>query len=76
MLRGIGAGLEDIRDGVVGWRMWAMLAWNDVRRRYRRSGLGQFWLTLSMAATIGGLGFVYAQFISGSTFPPTCRTLR
>ena len=33
-----------------------MLAWNDIRRRYRRSGLGQFWLTLSMAAMIGGLG--------------------
>ena len=72
MLRGIGAGLEDIRDGVVGWRMWAMLAWNDVRRRYRRSGLGQFWLTLSMAATIGGLGFVYAHLfgVHVSTYLP------
>jgi ABC-type polysaccharide/polyol phosphate export permease len=38
-----------------------MFAWNDVRRRYHRSGLGQFWLTLSMAATIGGLGFVYSR---------------
>lgn len=72
MLRGIGAGLEDIRYGVVGWRMWAMLAWNDVRRRYRRSGLGQFWLTLSMAATIGGLGFVYANLfgVHVSTYLP------
>ena len=38
-----------------------MLALNDVRRRYRRSGLGQFWLTLSMAFSIGGLGFVYSR---------------
>ena len=38
-----------------------MLALNDLRRRYRRSGLGQFWLTLSMAFSIGGLGFVYSR---------------
>lgn len=43
------------------WRMWLTLAWNDVRRRYRRSGLGQFWLTLSMATMVGGLGFVYSN---------------
>jgi ABC-type polysaccharide/polyol phosphate export permease len=65
-------GLVDIRDGLGGWRMWSMLAWNDVRRRYRRSGLGQFWLTLSMAATVGGLGFVYAQLfgVNVSTYLP------
>ena len=49
-----------------------MLAWNDVRRRYRRSGLGQFWLTLSMAATIGGLGYVYSHLfgVDVSTYLP------
>ncbi len=61
MLNGLGAGVADIREGASSWRMWTMLAWNDVRRRYRRSGLGQFWLTLSMAATIGGLGYIYAH---------------
>jgi lipopolysaccharide transport system permease protein len=35
------------------------LAWNDVRRRYRRSTVGQFWLTLSMGISIVGLGTVY-----------------
>jgi ABC-type polysaccharide/polyol phosphate export permease len=56
-----GKGLTDIHQGLVSWRIWWTLAWNDVRRRYRRSGLGQFWLTLSMAMTIGGLGFVYSH---------------
>ena len=64
MLKDIRAGLADIRCGLISWRTWWMLAWNDVRRRYRRSGLGQFWLTLSMAATIGGLGFVYSHLFS------------
>ena len=56
-----GKGLADIGQGLNSWRIWLMFAWNDVRRRYRRSGLGQFWLTLSMAMTIGGLGFVYSH---------------
>ena len=56
-----GKGLADIGQGLNSWRIWLMFAWNDVRRRYRRSGLGQFWLTLSMAMTVGGLGFVNSQ---------------
>jgi len=56
-----GTGLIDIQRGLTSWRTWSMLAWNDIRRRYRRSSLGQFWLTLSMAMTIGGLGFVYSH---------------
>lgn len=65
-------GLVDIRQGLAAWRIWWMLAWNDVRRRYRRSGLGQFWLTLSMAFTIGGLGFVYSRLfhIDVTTYLP------
>ena len=71
-MNSVRGGLVDIRDGASGWRMWSMLAWNDVRRRYRRSGLGQFWLTLSMAATVGGLGFVYARLfgVNVSTYLP------
>lgn len=61
MLSAAGKGLADIRQGLAAWRVWWMLALNDVRRRYRRSGLGQFWLTLSMAFNIGGLGFVYSR---------------
>jgi ABC-type polysaccharide/polyol phosphate export permease len=33
---------------------------NDIRQRYRRSRLGQFWITLAMATTIVSLGFLYA----------------
>ncbi|KJK25854.1 hypothetical protein UB46_03540 [Burkholderiaceae bacterium 16] len=50
----------DIRASAHGWQVWCTLALNDVKRRYRRSRLGQFWLTLSMAITIGGLGAVYS----------------
>jgi ABC-type polysaccharide/polyol phosphate export permease len=72
MLKASRTGAADIVAGLRGWRIWTMLAWNDVRRRYRRSGLGQFWLTLSMAAMIGGLGFVYSHLfaVNISTYLP------
>jgi ABC-type polysaccharide/polyol phosphate export permease len=41
------------------WRVWWVLASNDIKQRYRRSRLGQFWLTISMAATIAGVGIVF-----------------
>jgi ABC-type polysaccharide/polyol phosphate export permease len=56
----LSAALSDWYLGFARWHLWAALAWNDVRRRYRRSRLGQFWLTLSMAVTITGIGAVYA----------------
>ena len=72
MLKAVRGGLTDIVQGLSSWRTWSMLAWNDVRRRYRRSGIGQFWLTLSMAATIGGLGYVYSHLfgVNVSTYLP------
>lgn len=39
----------------------AMLAWQDVRQRYRRSMIGPFWLTLSMAIMIAIIQLVFGQ---------------
>ena len=52
----IATGASDVLGGFGAWRMWWMLAKNDVIRRYRRSRVGQPWLTLSMAVMIFGLG--------------------
>ena len=52
--------INDLKSSFTAWRVWYTFAVNDVKRRYRRSRLGQFWLTLSMALTIGGLGLVYS----------------
>ena len=51
---------HDISHGLVDWRVWLLLGMNDIRQRYRRSRLGQFWITLAMATTIVSLGFLYA----------------
>lgn len=41
-----------------------MLASNDIKQRYRRSVVGQFWLTLSMAILIFGMGVVYSTLFN------------
>jgi lipopolysaccharide transport system permease protein len=51
----------DLYLGVRAWRLWTMLGWNDIRLRYRRSVLGPFWLTLSMAIFIVTLGLIYSR---------------
>jgi lipopolysaccharide transport system permease protein len=51
---------SDIIAGLASWRLWVRLGWNDILQRYRRSILGPFWLTASMAIMIVALGVLYA----------------
>jgi ABC-type polysaccharide/polyol phosphate export permease len=54
----------DISRGLKDWRAWLLLGMNDIRQRYRRSRIGQFWITLSMAVTIVTLGILYAYLFN------------
>jgi lipopolysaccharide transport system permease protein len=51
---------SDMIAGLASWRLWGRLGWNDILQRYRRSILGPFWLTASMAIMIVALGGLYA----------------
>jgi lipopolysaccharide transport system permease protein len=53
--------LKSILAAFLCWRIWLLLAWQDIRLRYRRSQLGPFWLTLSMAVTTYSMGFLYGH---------------
>lgn len=53
--------LLDLKNGLLKWRIWYLLANQDIKLRYRRSTLGPFWLTLSMAITIYSMGFLYGH---------------
>lgn len=57
---------EDVRDGFGAWRIWTRLAFQDIRFRYRGSVIGPFWLTISMAVMISGLGMLYSQIFGVS----------
>lgn len=52
---------QDIINALKEWRIWVLLGWQDIQLRYRRSMLGPFWLTLSMAITIYSMGFLYGH---------------
>ncbi|WLA69335.1 ABC transporter permease [Bradyrhizobium diazoefficiens] len=46
------------------WPLWVRLGWNDILQRYRRSMLGPFWLTASMAVMVIVLGILYAELFA------------
>jgi lipopolysaccharide transport system permease protein len=50
----------DFLEGLGLWPLWVRLGWNDILQRYRRSLLGPFWLTASMAIMVIALGILYA----------------
>jgi lipopolysaccharide transport system permease protein len=52
--------VADIRAGLNAWRLWTLFGYNDVKMKYRRSTLGPFWASLSMAAQVFVTGFVMA----------------
>jgi ABC-type polysaccharide/polyol phosphate export permease len=51
---------RDVRDGLESWRIWWLLGIGDIRQRYRRSRVGQFWITLSVAVFITAIGVVFS----------------
>ncbi|MGH8605227.1 MAG: ABC transporter permease, partial [Gammaproteobacteria bacterium] len=53
--------LADLSEGLAQWQLWALLGWQDILQRYRRSLLGPFWLTFSMAIMVIALGILYAK---------------
>jgi ABC-type polysaccharide/polyol phosphate export permease len=54
---------RDLRDGASLWRLWTALAWGDIRQRYRRSVIGPFWITLSMAILVGAQSLLYGVLL-------------
>lgn len=50
---------QDLSRCFRNWHVWALLGVSDIRLRYKRSRFGQFWITLSMAFFVGGIGAIY-----------------
>ncbi len=62
-----GRALADIRLGVSSLHLWPVLAWQEIKQRYRRSVLGPFWLTISTALFIVGMGPLFGALMGQST---------
>lgn len=51
--------INDISEGASRWRIAALLGWQDVAQRYRRSKLGAFWLTINMVIMTAAIGIIF-----------------
>lgn len=70
----LAAARTDIISGLLLWRLWGWLGWNDIRQRYQRSILGPLWLTVSTGILISSLGVLYARLFQQPVqeFLPYC----
>jgi ABC-type polysaccharide/polyol phosphate export permease len=55
---------KDIFEGFMRYDLWPSLAWQEIKRRYRRSTLGPLWLTISTGAFVIGLGPLYGKLFN------------
>src|SRR5262245_4555345 len=51
---------QDLLDGLARSRLWLRLGWLEVKRRYRRTVIGPFWTSISLAIFVITLGTVGA----------------
>jgi ABC-type polysaccharide/polyol phosphate export permease len=58
---------SDVFLGLRNVRMWHMLAWQEIRQRYRRSVLGPFWITISTGCLVAGMGPLYSKLLNQPT---------
>lgn len=49
------------------FRLGMTLGWQDIRQSYRRSALGQLWITIGMGVTIGSIGVVFGMIFGTET---------
>lgn len=56
----------DLGSTFTRWRTWFLMGNQDIHMRYRRSVLGPFWISLSMAAMVCGIAFLYGQIFDES----------
>lgn len=54
-------GIADLSRMIKNPALLFFMAWSDVRARYKRSVLGPFWITLSTAIGVVGLGFIWSE---------------
>jgi len=53
--------LSDFAAVFTRWRVWFLMAGQDIALRYRRSLLGPFWISLSLGALVLGMALLFGQ---------------
>jgi ABC-type polysaccharide/polyol phosphate export permease len=53
-------GIADLLRGIDNWRLSHLMGLGEIRQRYARSRIGQFWLTISTGLVVAALGLVWS----------------
>ncbi len=61
--RGFSSAFADFSAGLRRYDYWHSLAWGDIRARYRRSWLGEFWMAANLAVFVTSVGAVYGAIL-------------
>ncbi|NIR58946.1 MAG: ABC transporter permease, partial [Gammaproteobacteria bacterium] len=56
--------LADLRSPIDRWRVWSLMASQDIHLRYKRSLIGPFWVSITMACFVMGIGLLYSQIFN------------
>ena len=62
-LTNVAAAIDDVHRGFLRHEFWRTFAADEIVSRYRRSRLGQFWITLSIALFIFVIGGLYRDLL-------------
>lgn len=54
-------GFEDLLSALKSFYVIRIMGGQDIRQRYKRSRIGPFWITISMAVMIGTMGLVFGN---------------
>ncbi len=54
------AARADFARGLANWPLWGRLGWQEVKRRYRRTTIGPFWTSISLAVMVATLGILWS----------------
>lgn len=64
---GFGEAIKDLIDGARAGRVWRAFAWEETKRRYRRSAIGIAWIGISYAFFIVAIAIFFGGFNLKST---------
>lgn len=61
-----------ILAGISAWRVWSLMAWQDIKMRYRGSALGPVWMICNLAVILAAVSVLYSELLNQplDTFVP------
>lgn len=66
--RRLQSGLRDLAASLAAWRTWGALGLIDITSRYRRTLLGPFWITISIAVQALAIGAIFSHMMNVSVY--------